>query len=148
MTLESAAPDPAGTWSAAAQAQFQGKALPPSQRPKTAAYATVNDPFTQPQIPEAQSILQSAGVKTVYSKVFPMEAADYTPIAGQVVNWNPALSTASIPVTIFQYSESPDRNLNAQAWAAAFVLIAFVLLTSLVSRVLLERSRRRLGQAS
>jgi len=69
-------------------------------------------------------------------------------IAGQVVNWNPALSTASIPVTIFQYSESPDRNLNAQAWAAAFVLIAFVLLTSLVSRVLLERSRRRLGQAS
>ena len=65
-------------------------------------------------------------------------------IAGQVVNWNPALSTASIPVTIFEYSESPDRNLNAQAWAAAFVLIAFVLVTSLVSRLLLERSRRRL----
>jgi phosphate transport system permease protein len=68
-------------------------------------------------------------------------------IAGQVVNWNPALSTASIPVTIFEYSESPDRNLNSQAWAAAFVLIAFVLVTSLVSRLLLERSRRRLGQA-
>ncbi len=61
-------------------------ALPASQRPKTAAYATVNDPFTQPQIPEAQSILQSAGVKTVYSKVFPAEAADYTPIAGQVAS--------------------------------------------------------------
>jgi branched-chain amino acid transport system substrate-binding protein len=61
-------------------------ALPASQRPKTAAYATVNDPFTQPQIPEAQSILQSAGVRTVYSKVFPMEAADYTPIAGQVAS--------------------------------------------------------------
>ena len=42
-------------------------------------------------------------------------------LAGQLVSWNPALSTASIPVTIFQYSESPDRNLNAQAWAAAFV---------------------------
>ncbi len=68
-------------------------------------------------------------------------------IAGQVVNWDPSLSTASIPVTIFQYSESPDRNLNAQAWAAAFVLIAFVLVTSLVSRLLLERSRKRLGQA-
>jgi phosphate transport system permease protein len=68
-------------------------------------------------------------------------------IAGQLVNWNPALSAASIPVTIFQYSESPDRNLNAQAWAAAFVLIAFVLVTSLVSRILLERSRRKLGQA-
>jgi phosphate transport system permease protein len=68
-------------------------------------------------------------------------------IAGQIVNWNPALSTASIPVTIFEYSESPDRNLNAQAWAAAFVLIAFVLVTSLVSRILLERSRRRLTRS-
>ena len=69
-------------------------------------------------------------------------------LAGQLVNWNPSLSTASIPVTIFQYSESPDKNLNAQAWAAAFVLIAFVLVTSLVSRILLERSRRKLGQAA
>ena len=60
--------------------------LPASQRPKTAAYATVDDPFTSPQIPAAQSILQAAGVKTVYSKVFPMEAADYTPIAGQVAS--------------------------------------------------------------
>jgi phosphate transport system permease protein len=68
-------------------------------------------------------------------------------IAGQLVSWNPALSTASIPVTIFQYSESPDRNLNAQAWAAAFVLIAFVLVTSLIARIFLERSRRKLGQA-
>jgi branched-chain amino acid transport system substrate-binding protein len=60
--------------------------LPASSRPKTAAYATVNDPFTQPQIPEAQKILQDAGVKTVYNKVFPMEASDYTPIAGQVAS--------------------------------------------------------------
>jgi branched-chain amino acid transport system substrate-binding protein len=60
--------------------------LPAGQRPKTAAYATVDDPFTQPQIPEAQSILQAAGIKTLYSKVFPMEAADYTPIAGQVAS--------------------------------------------------------------
>ena len=47
---------------------------------------------------------------------------------------------------IFQYSESPDTNLNAQAWAAAFVLIMFVLVTSLVARVFLDRSRRKLGQ--
>jgi len=69
-------------------------------------------------------------------------------IAGQIVTWNPTHSTSSIPLTIFQYSESPDPNLNSQAWAAAFVLIAFVLVTSLVSRILLERSRRKLGQAS
>jgi len=58
--------------------------LPASQRPKTAAYATVDDPFTQPQIPLAQQILQTAGVKTVLSKVFPEEVTDYTAIAGQV----------------------------------------------------------------
>ena len=60
--------------------------LPASQRPKTAAYATVNDPFTQPQIPVAQKILQAAGVKTVLSKVFPAEVTDYTAIAGQMAS--------------------------------------------------------------
>jgi branched-chain amino acid transport system substrate-binding protein len=60
--------------------------LPASKRPKTAAYATVNDPFTQPQLPEAQKILQAAGVKTVFSKVFPAEVTDFTPIAGQVAS--------------------------------------------------------------
>ena len=60
--------------------------LPAAQRPKTAAYATVDDPFTQPQIPIAQKILQQAGVKTVLSKVFPAEVTDFTPIASQVAS--------------------------------------------------------------
>jgi phosphate transport system permease protein len=66
-------------------------------------------------------------------------------IAGQVVDWNPAHSVQSIPLTIFQYSESADPELHEQAWAAAFVLILFVLITSLTARLLLERSRRKLG---
>ena len=69
-------------------------------------------------------------------------------IFGQVVSTDPSNSVASVPVIIFEYSESPDRSLNAQAWAAAFVLIAFVLVTSLVARIFLERSRRKLGQAA
>src|ERR671930_532735 len=32
-------------------------------------------------------------------------------IAGQLVDWNPTHSMQSIPLTIFQYSESPDPNL-------------------------------------
>jgi branched-chain amino acid transport system substrate-binding protein len=60
--------------------------LPAAQRPKTAAYATVNDPFTQPQLPVAQKILEAAGVKTVLNKVFPAEVTDYAPIAGQVAS--------------------------------------------------------------
>jgi phosphate transport system permease protein len=66
-------------------------------------------------------------------------------IAGQVVDWNPSHSVQSIPLTIFLYSESADPALHQQAWAAAFVLILFVLVTSLTARLLLERSRRKLG---
>ena len=58
--------------------------LPKGQRPKTAAYVTSNDPFTQPQLPVAQAIMQKAGIKTVYNKVFPAEVTDFTPIADAV----------------------------------------------------------------
>ena len=68
-------------------------------------------------------------------------------IAGTFVSWDPRQALASIPVTIFEYSESPDPALHEQAWAAAFVLIAFVLATSLLARGLLDRSRRKLGEA-
>jgi phosphate transport system permease protein len=66
-------------------------------------------------------------------------------IAGQLVDWNPTHSMQSIPLTIFQYSESADPTQHQQAWAAAFVLIVFVLVTSLAARLLLDRSRRKLG---
>ncbi len=65
--------------------------LPASKRPKTAAYVTVNDPFTQPQLPVAQAILQKAGVKTVLNKVFPAEVTDYNSIASQVAGAKPDL---------------------------------------------------------
>ncbi len=68
-------------------------------------------------------------------------------IGGNLVDWNPGHSVQSIPLTIFEYSESPDPAQHAQGWAAAFVLIAFVLVTSLTARFLLERSRRKLGSA-
>jgi phosphate transport system permease protein len=67
---------------------------------------------------------------------------------GQTVVTDPSQSVATIPIVIFEYSESPDPHLNAQAWAAAFLLIMFVLVTSLVARVFLDRSRRKLGQPS
>jgi branched-chain amino acid transport system substrate-binding protein len=59
--------------------------LPASQRPATAAFPTSNDPFTQPQVQVAQQLLGAAGIKSVYSKVFPAEPTQYTGIAGQVV---------------------------------------------------------------
>ncbi|MFZ0387640.1 MAG: phosphate ABC transporter permease PstA [Solirubrobacteraceae bacterium] len=58
---------------------------------------------------------------------------------------NPSQALANIPTTIFTLSESPTPSDHAKAWAAALVLIAFVLVVSIVARTLNERSRRKLG---
>ena len=52
----------------------------------------------------------------------------------------------NIPVLIFIYSEQPDAALHQDAWAAALVLMGFVLIASLGARALLTRSRRKLGR--
>jgi phosphate transport system permease protein len=63
-------------------------------------------------------------------------------------NWDPSQPVNSIPFTIFSFSESADSHAHAEAWAAAFILIAFVLVSSLTSRYFLDRSRRKLGTIS
>jgi len=60
------------------------KSLPASQRPKTAAYPMADDPFADPPVQLAQQMLQSAGIRTVYSKIFPAEVPDYAPAANNV----------------------------------------------------------------
>ena len=59
--------------------------LPASQRPTTAAYATQNDPFTQPQVDTARQLLEQGGVKTVSYQVYPSETTDFTPIAQKMI---------------------------------------------------------------
>jgi branched-chain amino acid transport system substrate-binding protein len=68
--------------------------LPPSQRPKTAAYPMLDDPFAAPPIQRLQSILEKHGIKTVYSKIYPAETTDYSPIIQAVVNAKPDLIAA------------------------------------------------------
>jgi branched-chain amino acid transport system substrate-binding protein len=58
--------------------------LPASQRPKTAAYPMADDPFADPPVQLTQKALQKAGIKTVYSKIFPAEVPDYAPAADNV----------------------------------------------------------------
>ncbi len=60
-------------------------ALPASQRPATAAYATEDDPFTQPQVDTARSLMEAAGIKTVYYKVYGSETTDFSPIADAMI---------------------------------------------------------------
>jgi branched-chain amino acid transport system substrate-binding protein len=62
--------------------------LPASQRPATAAYATEDDPFTQPQVDTARQLLEKGGVKTVSYQVYPAETTDYTPIAQKMIASN------------------------------------------------------------
>jgi branched-chain amino acid transport system substrate-binding protein len=58
--------------------------LPAGQRPATAAYPVVNNPFTIPPEQRAMGQLQGAGVKTVYYKVLPAEVPDFKSAADQV----------------------------------------------------------------
>ena len=74
--------------------------LPKSERPKTAAYPTSNDPFTEPQLPPAEKIMEAAGIKTVYKTVFPAEVTDFTPIANQIAADKPdavVLGSVDVP---------------------------------------------------
>ena len=55
--------------------------LPKSERPKTAAYATEDDPFLGPEVATLQAKFEAAGIKTVYNKTYPIELPSYAPIA-------------------------------------------------------------------
>jgi phosphate transport system permease protein len=64
---------------------------------------------------------------------------------GTQVHVNPHHALQSIPVAIFELSESPDPQDHARAWAAALVLLLFILFASLSARWLATRSRRKLS---
>jgi branched-chain amino acid transport system substrate-binding protein len=68
--------------------------LPKSQRPKTAAYPQLDDPFASPPIQRLQQRLEAAGIKTVYSKIYPAELTDWSPIVAAVVKAKPDLIAA------------------------------------------------------
>jgi phosphate transport system permease protein len=69
-----------------------------------------------------------------------------TSIFGRTINWNPGHAMPNLTVQIFIWSESADPQDHKRAWASALVLLIFVLVTSLVARTLLARSRRKLNR--
>jgi branched-chain amino acid transport system substrate-binding protein len=58
--------------------------LPADQRPKTAAYTELDDPFATPIAENIRSRFEGAGIKTVYKQVYPAETLDYSPIMAKV----------------------------------------------------------------
>jgi phosphate transport system permease protein len=60
-------------------------------------------------------------------------------LPGVLVNPFGGQGLSNIPMYIFTASEAADRNGFARAWGAAFVLLAFILLTSVGARALSRR---------
>ena len=71
-----------------------------------------------------------------------------TSVVGTEISWNPTHPLFSVPLAIFELSEQPDEASHALAWAGAFVLLIFILLTSLTARWLANRSRRKIGRVA
>ena len=51
--------------------------LPPSERPKTAAFPMAQDPFADPPVQLAETLLQNLGVKPVYADIFEEQPSQY-----------------------------------------------------------------------
>jgi branched-chain amino acid transport system substrate-binding protein len=59
--------------------------LPAGQRPTSVAYATEDDPFTQPQVDRVRAMLEQGGLKTASYQVYPAETTDFNPIADKLI---------------------------------------------------------------
>ena len=69
-----------------------------------------------------------------------------TSIFSRTIDWNPGHALPNLTVQIFIWSESSDPEDHKRAWACALVLLIFVLATSLIARLALARSRRKLSR--
>jgi branched-chain amino acid transport system substrate-binding protein len=65
--------------------------LPENERPKTAAYPTLDDPFAQPTSEGIEAILEPAGIKTVYRETYTIDNPNLDGIASALKARNPDL---------------------------------------------------------
>jgi branched-chain amino acid transport system substrate-binding protein len=70
------------------------KTLPASQRPKTAAYPSLDDPFSSPIADAMQAQFEKMGVKTVFRTIYPAETTDMTPIIAKAIAKKPDMIVA------------------------------------------------------
>jgi branched-chain amino acid transport system substrate-binding protein len=68
--------------------------LPEDQRPKTAAYPTLDDPFAGPTSEGIEKILAAGGVETVYRETYTADTKNFDSIANDVKSKNPDLVVA------------------------------------------------------
>jgi branched-chain amino acid transport system substrate-binding protein len=63
--------------------------LPPAERPKTAAYPSLDDPFALPVLQGIREKFEKAGIKTVYRTKYASENTNFDSIANAVKAANP-----------------------------------------------------------
>ena len=67
------------------------KNLPADQRPKTAAYPTLDDPFAAPNVDGIRQVLESAGIKTVYKTTYAIDTKNFDSIVASMKSADPDL---------------------------------------------------------
>src|SRR4051812_14037901 len=67
------------------------KNLPADQRPKTAAYPTLDDPFAAPNVDGIRQVLEAAGIKTVYKTTYAIDTKNFDSIVAAMKSANPDL---------------------------------------------------------
>jgi branched-chain amino acid transport system substrate-binding protein len=68
--------------------------LPADQRPKTAAYPELDDPFAAPIAEEVRAKFEAAGIRTVFKQVYPAEMTDFTPLVAKMAAAKPDIVVA------------------------------------------------------
>jgi branched-chain amino acid transport system substrate-binding protein len=97
------------------------KSLPPSQRPKTAAYPIIDNPFTIPPEQRTEHALQALGVKTVYSKILPAELPNAKSVADQVAATGAQavfLGSVDVPTVAAFMQAFEQQHYNPRLFAA------------------------------
>jgi branched-chain amino acid transport system substrate-binding protein len=92
--------------------------LPESQRPKTAAYPTLDDPFALPTSEGIEAILKEAGIETVYRETYTADTTNFDSIANAVKSRNPDLVVLG---TQFEDGIGLMRALNKVNFAPAWL---------------------------
>ncbi|MGH3386416.1 MAG: amino acid ABC transporter substrate-binding protein [Nocardioidaceae bacterium] len=65
--------------------------LPEDQRPKTAAYPTLDDPFAAPNVEGIRTILEGAGIETVYQETYAIDTKNFDTIVNAMKSAAPDL---------------------------------------------------------
>ncbi|MEO8001654.1 MAG: phosphate ABC transporter permease PstA [Arenimonas sp.] len=65
----------------------------------------------------------------------------FTNTNNQYWSFSPTSPMANIPMTIYEYAKSPFEDWQQLAWAGALIVTLFVLLISVVARIILMRNR-------